>query len=120
MRRRLGADIDIIVRLKLRGLEPIGNRFDPDKEITRANYAIMIEDILFRITREQENRSKFIGSVSPFEDIDSSHYAFNAIMTCTTRGIMKADIDGFFYGDKPVSGADSLLILRRLKETLKQ
>lgn len=116
----LRADIDAVVDIGIRGFEPIGNRFDPDKEITRANFAVMIEDILVKITREDDLPAKYIGAESPFKDVDSSHYAFNAIMTCTTRGIMKADLNGYFKGEKPVSGADALLILRRLKDALEQ
>ena len=63
---------------------------------------------------------KYIGAKSPFKDMNSSYYAFNAIITCTTRGIMRADLNGYFKGEDPVSGADALLILRRLKEALEQ
>ena len=114
----LGADINTVIHLGIRGLEPIGNRFDPDKEITRSNFAVMIEDILVKVTREIDLPNKFIGSTSPFKDVEPSNYAFNAIMTCTTRGIMKADLNGYFKGQEPVSGADALLILRRLKEAI--
>ena len=114
----LRADIEAIVDMGIRGLEPIGNRFYPDKEITRANFAMMIEDILIKITGEKNVPVKHIGAKSPFKDVVSSHYAFNAIMTCTTRGTMKADLHGYFKAEDSVSGADAMLILRRLKEAL--
>ena len=107
-----------MVGLKIRGLEPIGNRFEPDKDITRADFAVMIEDILIKILGEKNLPTRYIGSPSPFKDVNSSFYAFNAIMTCTTRGIMEADLNGYFRPEGPVSGADALLSLRRLKEAL--
>ena len=115
----LKADINSIISIGIRGLEPVGNRFDPDKVITRANFAVMIEDILVKITGEEDLPNRFIGSSSPFKDVDSSYYAFNAIITCTTRGIMMADLNSYFKGEEPVSGADALLIIRKLKEQLK-
>ncbi len=114
----LSADIDAVIGLGIRGLEPVGNRFEPDKEITRADFAVMIEDILIKVLREDNLPTRYIGSPSPFKDVDSSFYAFNAIMTCTTRGIMEADLNGYFRPEGPVSGADALLSLRRLKEAL--
>jgi len=116
----LRADIDEVIDLGIRGLEPIGNRFEPDKEIIRANFAIMIEDVLIRVTDEKALSDRHIGAVSPFKDVDSSNYAFNAIITCITRGVMKSDIYGNFYPMDPVSGADSLLIIRHLKDALEQ
>jgi hypothetical protein len=112
----LAADIEEVAALAIRGLEPIGHRFDPDKAVTRANFAVIIEDILMRITRERELPTRFIGAKSPFVDVDTSHYAFNAIVTCTTRGMMRADINGCFKGAQAVPGADALLILRHLKD----
>lgn len=114
----LRADIEAIIGIGIRGLEPMGNRFAPEKEITRANFAVMIEDILVKITREGDVPIRYIGAKSPFKDVDSSHYAFNAIVTCTTRGTMKADLHGYFKAEDSVSGADAMLILRRLKEAL--
>lgn len=115
----LKADIDAVNALGIKGLEIIGHRFDPDAQITRANFAMMIEDILVKVTREDDLPTRYIGAASPFKDVDDGYYAKNAIMTCTTRGIMKADLYGYFKGDEAVSGADALLIIRRLNEALR-
>ncbi len=93
--------------------------FAPDKEITRANFAIMIEDILARVTREHNLDTKHFGCASPFKDVNNGNYAFNAIMTVTTRGIMSANMYGYFSKDDPVSGTKALLVLRKLKEKLR-
>ncbi len=115
----LKADIEAVNALNIKGLEIIGHRFDPDAQIARANFAMMIEDILVKVTREDDLPTRYIGSASPFKDVDDSYYAKNAIMTATTRGIMKADLYGYFKGDEAVSGADALLIIRRLNEALR-
>jgi Tfp pilus assembly protein PilF len=96
------------------------NTFHPDELITRAAYAMFIQNILIAVTGDESLASKFFGSESPFPDINSNHYAFNAISLCVSRGIMKADtMDGAFHMQDPVSGADALLIIRELQNALR-
>ena len=55
-----------------------------------------------------------------FPDVRSDHYAFNAIMTATSRGFLEADkATGEFNPGAPVSGADALLTIREFKNQLK-
>jgi len=116
----LKADIGTVLTLHIRGLEPFDDKtFKPDEPITRANYALMIEDILARVLGDESLTRKYLDSASPFPDVRPDHYAFNAIMVCTTRDIIQAELDGTFGLGKPVSGADALLIIRRLKEELR-
>jgi len=116
---KLKTDIEKVITLDIRGLEPIGKTFEPDKKLTKANLAIMIEDILAKTTDRKNLQNQFTNIPSPFSDVNSNNYAFNAIMTCTTEGIIEAENDGKFGKDDPVSGADALLILEKLKEKLR-
>jgi tetratricopeptide (TPR) repeat protein len=118
----LKADIEGILEIGVRGLEndPNGN-FVPGETISRAEYAMMIEDILMKISGDNSLATKFIGSKSPFPDLRDSLPYFNAVMVVTSRGIMEAqDIStGEFAPLKPVPGVDALLIIRKIKEQLK-
>jgi tetratricopeptide (TPR) repeat protein len=118
----LKADIEGILAIGVRGLEinPQGN-FEPAGALNRAEYALMIEDILIKVTGDNALATKFIGSTSPFPDLRSDLPYFNAVMVVTSRGIMEAmDITtGEFAPLKPVPGADALLIIRKIKEELK-
>jgi|TARA_B100001964_G_scaffold169561_1_gene186488 tetratricopeptide (TPR) repeat protein len=117
---KLKADIEMVLSYRVRGLEMFAKGvFAPDKNITRASFAVMIEDILARINRENWIYRKFVGSVSPFYDVDNGYYAFNSIMTVSSRGIMSGDLEGNFRKESSVSGAEALLILRSLKERLR-
>ncbi|MBN1782840.1 S-layer homology domain-containing protein [bacterium] len=94
--------------------------FQPDELITRAGYAMFIQNILIAVTGDQSLASKYFGSESPFPDVNPNHFAFNAISVCVSRGIMKADtMDGAFHMKDPVSGADALLIIRELQNALR-
>ncbi|KAF0158861.1 MAG: hypothetical protein FD159_948 [Syntrophaceae bacterium] len=118
----LKADIEGILEIGVRGLEnyPDGN-YHPGEIITRAAYAMMLEDILIKVTGDNALATKFIGSNSPFPDLRADLPYFNAVMVVTSRGIMEAQdlTTGEFAPLKPVAGVDALLIIRKVKEGLK-
>jgi hypothetical protein len=118
----LKADIEGILQIGVRGLEiyPDGS-FHPGDMIDRATYAMMIEDILIKMTGDTKLATKFIGSSSPFPDLRSDLPYFNSVMVVTSRGIMEAkDLSsGEFAPLSPVPGVDALLIIRKIKEELK-
>jgi tetratricopeptide (TPR) repeat protein len=118
----LKADIEGILQIGVRGLEiyPDGT-FHPGDMIDRATYAMMIEDILIKMTGDTKLATKFIGSSSPFPDLRSDLPYFNSVMVVTSRGIMEAkDLSsGEFAPLSPVPGVDALLIIRKIKEELK-
>jgi tetratricopeptide (TPR) repeat protein len=118
----LRTDIETIMRLGVRGLEPSpDHKFFPNEKITRAAYAMMIEDILMKVSGDEKMATKFIGSRSPFPDLRNDLPYFNAVMVMTSRGIMEAkDLStGEFAPMGTVSGADALLIIRKLKDELR-
>ncbi|MDZ4165467.1 MAG: hypothetical protein U1C55_10095 [Smithellaceae bacterium] len=118
----LKADIEGIIKLGVRGLEtyPDGS-FKPDVTIDRAAYAMMLEDILIKVSGDNTLATKFIGQVSPFPDLRSDLPYFNAVMVATTRGIMgvKDFTSGEFAPLATVPGVDGLLSIRMMKEALK-
>lgn len=118
----LRTDIETVMRLGVRGLEPFpDHKFFPDEKVTRAAYAMMIEDILIRVTGDEKLSTKFIGSKSPFPDLRNDSPYFNAVMVLTTRGVMEVkDLSTGEFGPlAPVSGAEALLIIRKLKDELR-
>jgi tetratricopeptide (TPR) repeat protein len=118
----LKADIEGVLQIEVRGLEtyPDGT-FHPSDLVDRATYAMMIEDILIKVTGDNALATKFIGSASPFPDLRSDLPYFNSVMVVTTRGIMEVKelSSGEFAPLSPVPGVDALLVIRKLKEELK-
>lgn len=117
----LKADIDAVIEIEIKGLQPFPDHtYKPYQTITRAEFAMMIEDILIKLTGVDDLATRFIGSVSPFPDLRNDLPYFNAVMICTTRGIMVAKdlATGEFDAIGPVSGADALLSIRSLKSQL--
>ena len=117
----LKPSIETVLKLQVRGLEAGPNHtFEPDKLITKAEFALMLEDILIKVSGDEKLATKYLGTTSLFPDVRSDHYAFNAIMVVTSRGFIEADkATGEFKPNDPVSGADALLSIREFKDQLK-
>jgi hypothetical protein len=112
--------IEEILALGVPGLELAGSSFRPDEPITRANYARVNEGILVLITGDRRLSTQYIGETSPFPDVRSDSYAYNAIALNVDRGIMSADkLTGRFSPDETISGAEALLIVRELQNAVR-
>lgn len=118
----LKVDIEGIIGLGVRGLETYSDGlFHPGEFVNRATYAMMIEDILIKVTGDNSLATKFFGQVSPFPDLRSDLPYFNAVMVVTSRGIMgvKDFTSAEFAPLGDVPGVDALLIIRKFQEELK-
>ena len=113
-------DIQAVMAMGIRGLEPLSDGlFHPEQPVSRAGFALAVEDILVQVKDEPQLKTAFIGNESPFPDVAPDNYAFNAIVVCTTRNLLAADLDGAFRPDDEVTGAECLLAIRQLKEEIK-
>jgi tetratricopeptide (TPR) repeat protein len=118
----LKAYIEGILETGVRGLEndPKGN-FNPAEVISRGEYAIMLEDVLIKLTGEKDLAARYVNSKSLFPDVPADMPYFNAIISVTSRGIMEAKNTktGEFAPLKPLSGVEAVLVIHKLKEKLK-
>ncbi len=117
----LKTDIDTVIEIGINGLQPYPDHtFQPDKMINRAEFAMMLEDIIVKITRDEGLATQFIGNNSPFPDLRNDLPFFKAVMVSTTRGVMQVKDAGTgeFAPMGLVSGADALLSIRTLKVQL--
>ena len=119
----LREDIETVLKLQVRGLESNPQfLFFPNKEITRAEYALMLEDVLIQVTQDTAQSTRFVGDTSPFVDVRPDAYYYNAARTLVSRNIMQLQdkVRGEFGPDRAVAGADALLSLRLLKDELQR
>ncbi len=115
----LRPDIEIALQLNVNGLGcfPDGS-FGPEQPETRAGYAMIMGDIMAIIRQDPTLKKRFIGKASPFSDIGNEDPFFNAVMLCTKETSIMEPGTGIFNPEGPVSGADAVLILRKLREEL--
>lgn len=110
--------IEDVVSLKVRGLETYADHtFQPNKLITRGEYAFILEDMLIAILRDESLATKHFGaSESRFPDVRPSAPYYNAICNMVDKNIMNANINSEFEPTNSVSGPQALLAIRKLKE----
>lgn len=108
--------IELVMRLSLMDAYPDGT-FRPDEPVTRAGLATTLEQVLSVVANDPGLRTRHLGQQSPFPDVRSDHFAFNAAVVVTTRGLMEAERpSGAFRLASPVSGPEALLAMRKLAE----
>lgn len=112
-----------VIKLGIKGLSPDpAHKFHPDQELKRAEFAQLIQDILIRIIKDNSLATKFIGQESPFPDVNQDLWYYNAARTVVSRGLLQVNnaVTGDFEPFAPISGADALLTIRKMKEILKK
>jgi len=108
--------VELVVTLGLKGLEPdAAHKFHPSAELSRAEFAMVIQSILAKINGDDSIESQFVGEPSPFSDVKASRWYYNAVRTVVSRGLMRPSSSGRFDPMGKVSGADALLAVRNLK-----
>ncbi|MDD5524564.1 MAG: tetratricopeptide repeat protein, partial [Smithella sp.] len=104
-------DIEGVLETGVRGLEndPKSN-FNPNEVLSRGEFAIMLEDILMKLTGEKDLAARYVSSKSLFPDVPADMPYFNAIISVTSREIMEAKNvkTGEFAPLKPLSGVEAL------------
>ncbi|TCZ77853.1 hypothetical protein E0485_10295, partial [Paenibacillus albiflavus] len=83
--------------------------FGPEKPITRAEMAAM----LTRVFDKSDKQSK----VTKYNDVDSSHWASDAIDKATRMGIMSGDPDGRFRPEETITRGEMASVAVRLLGT---
>ena len=117
----LRSDIEAVLGLGIRGLEVMPDgKFYPNNKITRAEYALMLEDILIKVLNEPGLATRYVADPnSQFHDMRTDNFAYNAAVVVSNRQIMPADMEGNFKPLDPVAGVDALLVIRKMQDYLK-
>lgn len=118
-------EIMTIMKWKVRGLEPrydqttMANLFKPAESVSRGEMALILEDILIRLSSDDKIATAYLGQErSPFPDVRATSTYYNAVMNMTSRGIMEGELSGEFRVNMPIEGPEALLAIRMLKQRL--
>ena len=115
-------DIEEVIKYGIRGMQPDPRQlFYPNEIVTRAEYAMILEDILISLTNDESLASRFVGEQSPWHDVRSDAFYYNAARVLVSRGMMflKDKITAKFSPEEPISGAEALLGLRTLSHEIR-
>lgn len=110
----------IVQVIEMGVMEPDSDgKFYPDAKVTRAEYALLLQNILITVMHDPALATRYIGEESRFKDMRSGTATYNAASLAVDRGVMQATVEGTFEPMKTVSGADALLIIRQFQNLLR-
>jgi len=110
------SEIEEVLVMGIRGL---GNdehsHFRPDEILSRGELAVILEDILIKITGEKDLAAMYVSPKSLFPDVASDMPYFNSIVAVTSQGIMEAKNPQTkeFAPLKTLSGIEVLGIIKK-------
>ena len=113
--------IEEVLSLKLRGLEADPSHlFYPDRPLSRGEFALLIEDLLIKITDDRPLKTKYFGQDSPYRDVRDDVFYYNAVRVAVERNLLELEdkVTATFAPEKPVTGADAVLAIRELKKAV--
>jgi len=109
-----------VIPLSIAGLSVFPNgSFYPERPLTRAQCAEICQDIIVRVSGDGSLETRFVGDESPYPDVRTDFYAFNAIRLCVEEGILGVrDGTGYFDCRGTMSGIEAVTLLRSLDRVL--
>jgi len=116
---RFAKEILAIIPLEIRELSAtIDGYFEPQQKLTKASFCEILQDILVRVTGNRQLRHRFQRVRSPYKDLDPKVPYYNACILGLVKGfVLPQDRSNRIFGPlNPVSGADALLALKRLRQ----
>jgi len=115
-------ELKILYKYHIRGLNNIikNNKsgFYPNLPITRAEFALILEDIISKVKKEKAFKRKYFGNKSPFVDVKNNSFYFNAIMNAVSYGFLKPNKYSQFRPNDPLSGIELIEAIIKVKEEL--
>ena len=115
-------ELNVINKYGLRGLEPIVKDgklvFAPNKPITRADFAFILEDIVAKLKHDDSIKRKYIGSVSPFSDVTSHDAIFNASLDSVSMGFLTPTKYKEFRPNDTLTGVELIQAIAKIKEEI--
>ncbi|MFQ5585630.1 MAG: S-layer homology domain-containing protein [Thermodesulfobacteriota bacterium] len=118
-------EVLLMMKWGVRGLEPQYDAttraylFKPDAGMNRKEFALVIEDVLEKLTGDEGIATAYIGQErSPFPDVPSTVPWYNAVMNVTTRNLMETEMSGEFRPNDLVDGAEAILAIRVLRQRI--
>lgn len=119
---------EAIARLKTQGiLDGVGKQFQPDRELTRAEWVTLL-DRVFDLSKVQPALGSggcsavaeavysgcALPAPAPFKDAAAGHWAYAALNKAVRAGVLDGYADGTLRPDRPVTRAEVAAMFQRL------
>jgi len=114
-------DINRILALGIRGLEPFPDQtFRPAAVVSRAEFVVILEDVLTRVTRDQTLPTKLLGKSPRFRDVTAGVWYQSAADLVRELGLFEPAPGeaATFKPLNPITGYETLQAFRLLRKRL--
>jgi len=106
------SEIETAVKAGLMELYP-DNTFRPESNVAKADFAGILQMIIARLYQDQNIVTRYIGQKSPYVDVNSAHWAYNAIRLTVDFNLLEP-VDGTVFGISDfVSGESAIIALEK-------
>lgn len=92
--------------------------FNPEIQVTRADFAQLLQILFVRMLNDPGLSTRYFGQESPFDDINSSHWVYNAARLVTENDLIPLDDPDNFGLNEPVTGLQAINALEKVRKTL--
>jgi arylsulfatase A-like enzyme/protein tyrosine/serine phosphatase len=114
-------DIKRVLSMGIRGLEPFPDQtFRPGAVVSRAEFVVILEDVLTRATRDQTLSTQLLGKSSRFNDVEAGAWYQSAADLARGLGLFEppaGEVPKFKPLD-PITGVEALQAFRLLRKRL--
>ena len=90
--------------------------FKPEQQVVKSEFASLLQALLMRILAEPDLAVKYIGEISPFNDLNSAHWAYNAARIVIEYNLLQPREPDYFGLDDPVSALTAIQAFELIKK----
>ncbi len=106
-------EIRMAIDARLMELYP-GNEFKPESVIIKADFASLLQKILIDKFNNRDLISRYIGQNSPFDDLNSAHWAYNACRLSEEFGLLERRSQNTFGIGDSIDGLTAVEALEKV------
>ena len=90
--------------------------FNPGLQVTRADLAQLLQIIFVRMLNDPGLSTRYFGQESPFTDLNSSHWSYNAARLITEHDLIPLDQPDIFGLSELVTGLQAINALEKVRK----
>ena len=89
--------------------------FRPEQKVVKADFASLLQMLLVRILAEPDLAVKYFGEISPFNDLNSAHWAYNAVRVVIEYNLLQPREPDYFGLEDPVSALTAIQAFEQIR-----
>ncbi len=84
------------------------NTFKPDQPVIKADFASVLQKLTIRMTNDRSLLTKYIGENSPYDDLNSSHWAYPSVRLAVDNNFLTPRMNNIFGISDHIDGITAI------------